>query len=353
MLRRAARPARVVESPPAPDVILLTGATGFVGRAVAARLRGRQVLALARGKGGQSAGDRLSAAGVTGVVVLEGALGGDLSGLRDLDIETVIHCAGDPTFFPKDPDAYRNEHVEGALALYEAVRARNFAHVSTAFVCGDRTGTIREGESDLGQAFHNPYEETKLEIEKALRGVGGRDLRILRPSIIVGDAPATTGGGPSEAVFGFARHMAQLAWHAKTKPRQLRITGKKLARFNLVPVEYVADAIVALADDPAADGGTFHLVSDAPTLEEYFGVVAELAALPGLRVVEPRRGTLTGMNRHEVQLHAWLGKYLDYLGHDATFDDAVARSLLARHGITPPSLRGAALVRIVDRAMAR
>lgn len=334
-------------------MVLLTGATGFLGRAVAARLRGRRVLALARGKGGLSPAERLAEAGVTDAIVVEGELGGDLSGLRELEIDTVIHCAGDPTFFPKDPDTYRHGHLEGTIALYEAVQAKNFAHVSTAFVCGDRTGTIAESDGDLGQAFHNPYEETKLEIEKALRSVAGRDLRVLRPSIIVGDAPATTGGGPSEAVFGFARHMAQLAWHAKTRPRQLRITGKKHARFNLVPVEYVADAIVALCDDPAADGGTFHIVSEAPTLEEYFAVVAELSALPGLRVVEPRRGSLTAMNRHEVQLHAWLGKYLDYLGHDAEFDDAGARTLLAKHGIAPPSLRGPALVRMVDRAMAR
>lgn len=333
-------------------MILLTGATGFLGRAIAARLRGRPVLALARARDGKTARERLAEAGVSGFDILEGELGGDLAALRGLKVDSVIHCAGDPTFFPKDPDAYRRGHVEGTLALYDAVRTDRFTHVSTAFVCGNRTGLIREDEGDLGQGFHNPYEETKLATEQALRAIAGPGLRVVRPSIIVGDAPDTAGGGPSEAVFGFARQMANLAW-SRARPPQLRITGRKTARFNLVPVEYVADATVALADDPLAEGGTFHLVAEAPTQEEYFNVVAELSALPGLRVVEPRRGSLSNPTRWETKLHAWLGRYLDYLAHDAIFDDTLARAALARHGIVPPSLRGPALRRMIDRAMAR
>lgn len=334
--------------------ILLTGATGFVGRIVARRLveNGHEVSAFVRGRQTDSPRLRLDRLGLQAVREVEGEIGGNVRALAREEWDVVVHCAGDTTFFPRDPVGYRRGHVDGALELFQAARAPRFVHVSTAFVCGTRTGKIRESEGDVGQAFHNPYEETKLAAEVALRAAaGGVDFRVVRPAIVVGDAPKTPGGGPSEAVYGFVKLVAELAWHSKYARSQLRIPGLKQARFNIVPVEYVAEGIVAAAESPDADGGTFHLVSEAPTQDEWFSALAERLGLPGLRVVRPRRGNLKGLTRLEMRIHAMLGRYLDYLAHDAEFDDSATSELLGQRGIARPRLRGAGLIAFVDSAL--
>jgi nucleoside-diphosphate-sugar epimerase len=301
---------------------------------------------LVRARGGRSGESRAREAGLRGPVV-EGEVGGHLGELGAYD--TVIHCAGDTTFFPKDVAAYRRCHVDGAVALLARTRPRVFVYVSTAFVCGTRTGTAMEDEARVGQGFHNPYEETKLLAEEALRAAaGGVDLRIVRPSIVVGDAPPTAGGGPTEKVYGFIRLMRDLGWGSGGFREQVRVYGVKAARFNMVPVEYVADGIVALAHAPEAAHGTFHLVAAAPCQEELFATIAERAGLPGLRVVERRFRSPSAV---EAAIHAGFGRYQEYLRHHVTFDDRWARAILGPRGIPRPSLEGGELAAFVDRVL--
>ena len=65
------------------------------------------------------------------------------------------------TSFDTEREALRLIHIEGPLALLEILGAnglRSWSQISTAFVCGRRTGTVYEHETDLGQEFHNSYE---------------------------------------------------------------------------------------------------------------------------------------------------------------------------------------------------
>ena len=71
-----------------------------------------------------------------------------------------------------------------------------------------------EDEGDVGQDFHNPYERVKLDAETSMRAAGDRfgiDVRIFRPSAVVGPAPETAGGQPSNLFFIFIRMMEALA----------------------------------------------------------------------------------------------------------------------------------------------
>src|SRR5207245_11588660 len=132
-------------------------------------------------------------------------------------VETVVHCAGDASFFPDTAEAFRAGHVNGPRELLERLhggRLRRWGHLSTAYVCGRRTGTILESEGHVGQTFRNPYERVKLESETVIRAVGSRlavDVRIFRPGVVLGDAPQTTGGDPSLLFFGLIRVAAALA----------------------------------------------------------------------------------------------------------------------------------------------
>ncbi|MBI3030740.1 MAG: SDR family oxidoreductase [Candidatus Rokubacteria bacterium] len=352
--------------------VLLTGATGFIGREVARRLlaAGRPVLALARGKEGEPAPDRVAnALGCAPDGRHLGIIEGDLAlpgcGLAASDwarlrsnVETVIHCAGETTFFPDDLLAFRQGHIDGPVALLHGLRGgrlRRWAHLSTAYVCGRRAGRVLESEGDLGQEFHNPYERVKLEAEGAVRRVGARlgvDVRVLRPSIVVGPAPATAGGTPANLFFDFIRLAARLARLADGTPVPLRIHAAPRARFNIVPLEYVAAAVVALAEHPGGVGETVHLVvSEPPTQEKMLDLITGRLGLRGLSLVDP--GWLVDPSPLEGMVARMLSGYREYLQQDVRFDDSTARRVLGVCRVTAATLPPQAVHQLIDQALVK
>ena len=348
----------------------MTGATGFLGRAVTRRLlaAGEPVTVLARARDGETATQRVTAAlGAPGggdLEVVDGDLRepmaglgiADLTRLRDT-VATVIHCAGETVFFPENPERFRAGHIEGPVSLLEVLaggRLTTWAQLSTAYVCGRRSGTVLESEGDIGQDFHNPYERVKLEAETALRSAGRRrslDVRVFRPSAVVGPAPDTAGGSPSNLFFQFIRTAAALA-SAAPGVAPLRIPAAPHARFNIVPVGYVARSLLALARCPEGAGRTFHLVvDDAPRQAVMLDMIAKRLGVHGLTLVGPAARQLGDATPIERRLHLRLERYRDYLNHDVRFDDANTRHALARHGLAPATLRGPDVRRLVDQAL--
>jgi thioester reductase-like protein len=333
--------------------------------------RGRHVVALARGRDGEGAQARATRAlalqGEGLVEVVEGDLAEPRCGLDDATIrrlrdriETLVHCAGDPAFFPAAPATYRAGHVDGPCELLERLhggRLARWAHLSTAYVCGRRRGTVLEGEGDVGQEFRNPYERVKLEAEGALRAAGARlgvDVRVFRPSIVVGDAPETSGGGPSLLVFGLIRLAAALASPASRVDLRVRVPLPPHGRFNVVPLPYVADAIVALAEHPDATGQTFHLVvSDPPTNREVVRHIARRFGLEGVTLIDPRATPFDAPTALERTIARILAGYRDYLAQDVRFDDRNARRLLAGAGVDQPGLSAETIDRLIDQAVGR
>jgi len=351
--------------------VLVTGVTGFIGREVARRLlaAGRPVLAMARGRDGESAADRV--AGALGLVadgrrldVVEADLTKPGCGLEKADwhrlratVESVIHCAGDTAFFPEVMAAFRAGHIDGPLDLLRGLgsgRLRRWTHLSTAYVCGRRSGVVFEREADVGQRFHNPYERVKLESEAAIRQGGDRmgvGVRVLRPSIVVGAAPETAGGHPSNLFSSFIRMVAGLAKLSNGSGVPLRIAAAPQARFNIVPVEYVAAATVALTEHPEGQGETFHVVvSDAPTQQQMLTMIVERLRVRGVSLVDPRLGEFPNPSQLERNVARMLSGYREYLEQDVRFDDSTARRVLDRCGVLRPTLSRDAVHRLIDQA---
>jgi long-chain acyl-CoA synthetase len=289
--------------------VLLTGATGFVGGEVLARLAGEDVLALTRRPvpGLRTVAGDLTAPGL-------GAPPGAFDGVTE-----IVHCAASVSWDLSLADA-RAINVEGTRRVLELAAAlpglRRHVHVSTAYVAGRFEG--RFGEDDLwrGQAFRNTYEQSKAEAEQLVHDAGLPSV-VVRPSIVMGDS-----------VTGFTPVFNVLYWPLRAYARGLlpAIPASSDARVDIVPVDYVADAIVeALRSDV---GGVLNLVAadDAPTVERLAGLAA--AALGRER---PRLGAPDGALAARSPEAA---AYLEYFDMRVVFDAARAHAVLG----PPPRL---------------
>ena len=222
--------------------VLVTGATGFLGAYVCARLvaRGEEVVALVRGAGSQA---RLDAAAGPGARALPGDLAAGLPPLPP-GVTRVVHCAASVSFTLPLHEA-RAINVEGTrrlLAACERLPAlERLVHVSTAYVAGDAEGRFGEGDRERGQGFRNTYEQTKLEAER-LVAAAPVPATIVRPSIVVGDS--RTGWTSSFNVIyqplqAFARGLID------------EVPADPDGVVDVVPVDHVADVIDAALDGAA------------------------------------------------------------------------------------------------------
>jgi long-chain acyl-CoA synthetase len=310
--------------------ILLTGATGFVGAQVLRRVlrdSDADVVAVVRGPG---ASEKLRAAMETAGVPPHdrrrvGLLAADLTKPlpRVAGVRTVVHCAASVSFGLDLEDARRINVGGTRHALRAAERAgARFVHVSTAYVAGRHQGHFDEDQLDCGQAFRNTYEQTKLEAEWLVHA-SAADTVVLRPSIVVGEA-ATGWTTSFNVLYGPLR--------AFDRGLLAAVPARAEGRVDVVPVDYVADAIAHVALRRPDVCGTLHLVAgeDAVTVDE----LLDLACAALERERPPLAPVGDGDPRHEQ-----LGRYAPYFDMEVVFGDARSRAVLGPAGIAPPPLR--------------
>jgi thioester reductase-like protein len=306
--------------------VLLTGATGFVGREVLARFleRGdRHVYALVRADNDDEAAERLPSherlTAVPGDIERSGlGLSGEARERLRREVTHVVHCAASVSFdLPLDES--RRVNVGGTRRVLDLARScrrlERFTYVSTAYVAGEPGRLFREDELAVGQRFRNPYELSKFEAELALRREGeGLPLQILRPSIVVGDS--STGRTSSfNVLYGPLKAFARGKIPA--------IPARRDAPVDIVPVDYVADRVYELAT--GGPNGTFHLVAgrNATTV----GRLLKLSA-GELGRSEP---TVLPQRIYRRLVHPWLARkyrglrrmevYFPYFAMRVRFDD--------------------------------
>jgi 2-alkyl-3-oxoalkanoate reductase len=88
-------------------------------------------------------------------------------------LDLVIHGAA-ATGFNLGERVYREVNIGGTANVLALIGQRGQApipllHLSTSYVCGERSGPVAEGELDVGQRFANGYESSKAEAERLVR----------------------------------------------------------------------------------------------------------------------------------------------------------------------------------------
>jgi thioester reductase-like protein/short-subunit dehydrogenase involved in D-alanine esterification of teichoic acids len=271
---------------------VVTGGTGFIGRRVVSRLLDArpdaEVWVLVRrpslGRFERLAdqwGERTKP--LVGDLT-EADLGLTQQAVAELgEVQHVVHCAAIYDITAAEAEQ-RAANVEGTRAVIELARRLDATlhHVSSIAVAGDFRGEYTEADFDVGQQLPTPYHQTKFEAELLVRSATSLRYRIYRPAVVVGDSRT----GEMDKVDGpyyFFGVLRKLTVLPRFTPIMLPDTG----RTNIVPVDYVVDALVALLHIDGRDGQTFHLT--APKTIGLRGIYRGIAATAGL---PPLRGSL-------------------------------------------------------------
>lgn len=359
--------------------ILLTGATGFVGRELLWRLTRtpqRRVVCLIRAQNPLQANDRLQAlldqsqpecltserrSRVCAVAadITKPRLGLSYTEWQQLADSAVriIHGAASVDW-AQPLETARAINVEGTRRMIELAKAaqsrgtlRSFEYMSTCYVCGRRTGLISEGDLNDTYGFFNSYEQSKFEAEQLVRG-SGLPYYVFRLSMVVGDSRT-----------GYASTFKVMYWPLKMLSRGMAkaVPASPKGIVDLVPVDYVCDAMEALATDPHQLGKTFHLAA-GPGRSSTVGDMINMAvsrfkvSKPLLipqrffdLFVRPILYLIIGSKKRELLKKGRI--YRPYFAYGAAFDTAQVRAVLDPAGIIPPPVQDY-FQRLVDYAIA-
>jgi long-chain acyl-CoA synthetase len=330
--------------------LFMTGVTGYIGSSLLKKYMDdteMELDLLVRGRRGRTPGERLgdlleelypdadTKALMERVRMFEGDIAVERLGISeaeyaDLASRTtrIVHCAA-AARFDLDLEDARRINVGGTGNMLELARRcgslEKFDYIGTAYVCGKREGIILEDELDTGQEHRNTYERSKMEAEKMVRrSFGELPLTVMRPSIVICDSKT----GRASDFNGFYRAL-RLYWHGLAR----MMPGDPSCAMDLVPVDYVTDAIFALSQNGSSPGNCYHLTAgagSAATLagirdlaarhfgREPFTIIPPADFLAGLEMMRER------MNEDEARIAEEMRLYMPYLETKMSFDNSGA-----------------------------
>ncbi|GJM24354.1 MAG: NAD(P)H-binding protein [Phycisphaerae bacterium] len=331
--------------------IFLTGATGYVGAHVASELlenHGQTLNVLVRAKSDEEAKhrlwksmqlhldfDRFHEHLKNRITIFCGDLTGQRFGLDEprydalVDAtDSVIHCAA--SLNRKSHKACFNVNLRGTLEMVQLARRiqdknglRRYSHVSTVAVAGERQDeVVAEDESvDWARSDYDPYARTKKFTEHMVGNLlSDVQTTIFRPSIVLGDSRhgETTQFDMVQA-FVFLASLPILPF----RPND---------RIDIVPVEYVSEAIAKIHVEPNPKHSIYHLSSGkgSQTFQELTSAISKARNKSGPSFIPPLEKPFQGavnffakFRKSKIGYTATLMKvFVPYLLWNTVFDNS-------------------------------
>lgn len=365
------------------QAIVMTGATGCVGRSLAERLYAAHdrppLVFIARGKGDESAEERIQKVlpNVRGTVIEGDVCEGPQLGISTADCNLLKqytcelwHVAGNTSFSPDEKEHIFRVNLDGTrhvLAFAESLGVKRIHYISTAYVAGDRKGlsanrqaVAHENEDRVGQRFRNPYEESKFLAEMAVKECSKRlgiHTSIYRIGIAVGDSVS----GITTSFTGYYAYMrgfhllrerilqAPVSFTRYGVERRgevlhipVAVWGLPHATINMACIDYLCEVMVRLAARPESIGKTFHVVNPTPP---QFGWLLESGLramqIEGIRMINPLHAppmTNSPLASHGLErtINSLLASHEDYTLGEPVFDGSNVRAVLGEIPAHPP-----------------
>ena len=325
--------------------VLLTGFPGFLGSALLERVLARgngpvaclvqpRYLDVARQRAKAIAAEtgadpdeavRLYEGDITEPDLDLGSSRDDLGTVREVYHLAAVYDLGVGRDVAEAVNVRGTEHV---LDVAEDIDVDRFQYVSTCYVSGRYDGVFTEEHLQEGQSFNNHYEETKHRAEVAVqeRMAAGFPATVYRPAIVVGDSQT----GETDKYDGPYYLLELLLAQPQTLSASFLLPGSSGAELNVVPRDFVIDAIAHLSARTDAVGEVYQLCDPTPLSVPAF--VDRLAEAAGHRTVTVptteavARRALAALERISVRVEP---ETLAYLDHPTRYACPATRRALA------------------------
>lgn len=346
------------------ETVFLTGFPGFIASRLLRRLAredGRYLLLVQPAFAERAEAELISIADASGksraeFEILQGDITQPDLGMSQMDLgraraetTTIFHLAAIYDLAVTRETGLR-VNVEGTRNVNQFARSvrglRHYHYVSTCYVAGKRTGVIFENELRHTAGFRNYYEETKYLAEVEVDELKSElAITIHRPSVVCGDS-VTGETVKYDGIYYLIRYLLKWPWLLSTFN-----IGNSAVSLNLVPVDFVVNAMAALAREPLAIGKTVQIADPNPlTTRQLFNEIARtLAGREALITVPASLVESSLMLPLSPGLTGLPHKGVPYFFLNQTYDTTQATALLNPMGISCPPFQTYVRV-IVDYA---
>jgi NAD(P)-dependent dehydrogenase (short-subunit alcohol dehydrogenase family) len=346
-------------------IYFVTGATGFIGKRLVAKLledADAVVYFLTRDASVERLGallefwraDRKRAIPIPGDLCQPG-LGVGKSDLRKLKgkVDHFYHLAAlyklDAS--AEDQKAANVDGTRNAVDLAQHLGAGCFHHVSSIAAAGLFEGIFREDMFEEAENLDHPYFATKHDSERIVRTECRVPWRVYRPGIVVGDSRT----GEADKIDGPYYFFKLIQKMRRLLPPWMPTIGLEGGRLNVVPVDFVVAALAYISRRPGLDGRCFHLTDPNPMrVGDLLNIFAKAGHAPAMamrinaalfgfipRGLRRTMMALTPVRRIRSAVMKDLGlprDILQFVNYPTRFDAKETTKVLAGSGIAVPPL---------------